>query len=194
MTDFETVLLQRIRALAAVQPRVLVAIDGRCAAGKTTLAAALRAQLGCNVFHMDDFFLRPEQRTPARLRQAGGNVDFERFLAEVLRPLHAGQPVTYRPYDCHTQQLCAPIPVPDAAVNIIEGSYACHPALWDLYDLHVFLSVEPELQRRRIAARNGEQMLPVFTNVWIPMEETYFAQFRIAERADLRAENAVNDE
>lgn len=58
----------------------------------------------------------------------------------------------------------------------------------------MFLSVEPELQRRRIAARNGEQMLPVFTNVWIPMEETYFAQFRIAERADLRAENAVNDE
>ena len=60
MTDFETVLLRRIHALAAVQPRVLVAIDGRCAAGKTTLAASLQAQLGCNVFHMDDFFLRPE--------------------------------------------------------------------------------------------------------------------------------------
>ena len=37
MTDFEPALLRRIRALAAAQPRVLVAIDGRCAAGKTTL-------------------------------------------------------------------------------------------------------------------------------------------------------------
>ena len=104
MTDFETVLLQRIRALAAAQPHVLVAIDGRCAAGKTTLAASLQAQLECNVFHMDDFFLRPEQRTPERLRQPGGNVDYARFLTEVLRPLYDGQAVTYRPYDCHTQR------------------------------------------------------------------------------------------
>ena len=141
MTDFESILLRRIRALAAAQPRVLVAIDGRCAAGKTTLAASLQAQLECNVFHMDDFFLRPEQRTPERLHQPGGNVDFERFLTEVLRPLYDGDPVTYRPYDCHTQQLRAPVCAEARTVNLIEGSYSCHPALWDLYDLHVFLSV-----------------------------------------------------
>ena len=164
MTDFETVLLQRIRALAATQSRVLVAIDGRCAAGKTTLAASLQAQLECNVFHMDDFF---------------------------LRPLHDGQAVTYRPYDCHTQQLHAPVRAEVRAVSIIEGSYSCHPALWDLYYLHVFLSVGLEEQRRRIAARSGEKMLPMFTNVWIPMEETYFAQFRVAERADLSREHGI---
>ncbi|MEE0803287.1 MAG: uridine kinase [Oscillospiraceae bacterium] len=191
MTDFETVLLQRIRALAATQPRVLVAIDGRCAAGKTTLAASLQAQLECNVFHMDDFFLRPEQRTSERLHQSGGNVDYERFLTEVLRPLHDGQAVTCRPYDCHTQQLHAPVRAEVRAVSIIEGSYSCHPALWDLYDLHVFLSVGLEEQRRRIAARSGEKMLPMFTNVWIPMEETYFAQFRVAERADLSREHGI---
>ncbi len=189
MTDFETILLQRIRALAAAQPRVLVAIDGRCAAGKTTLAASLQAQLECNVFHMDDFFLRPEQRTPERLHQPGGNVDFERFLAEVLRPLRDGAPVIYRPYDCCTQQLRAPVRAEERAVSIIEGSYACHPALWELYDLRVFLSVSPEEQRRRILARNGEQMLPMFTKVWIPLEEAYFAQYPVAERADLRREN-----
>ena len=189
MTDFESAALQRIRALAAAQPRVLIAIDGRCAAGKTTLAASLQAQLVCNVFHMDDFFLRPEQRTPERLRQPGGNVDFERCLTEVLRPLRAGAPVTYRPYDCCTQQLRAPVQVEARPFNLIEGSYSCHPALWDLYDLHIFLSVGPEEQRCRIVARNGERMLPMFTNVWIPMEETYFAQFRIAERADLCREN-----
>ena len=191
MTDFEPALLRRIRALAAAQPRVLVAIDGRCAAGKTTLAASLQAQLACNVFHMDDFFLRPEQRTPERLRQPGGNVDFERFLTEVLRPLRDGAPVTYRPYDCRTQQLCAPVHAEARPVNLIEGSYSCHPALWDLYDLHVFLSVGPEEQHRRIAARNGEKMLPMFTDVWIPMEETYFAQFRVAERADLSREHGI---
>ena len=48
-------------------PRI-VALDGRCAAGKTTLAARLQQRSGCNVVHMDDFFLRPAQRTKARLR------------------------------------------------------------------------------------------------------------------------------
>ena len=107
----------------------------------------------------------------------------------MLRPLRDGAPVTYRPYDCRTQQLCAPVHAEARPVNLIEGSYSCHPALWDLYDLHVFLSVGPEEQHRRIAARNGEKMLPMFTNVWIPMEETYFARFQVAERADLCREN-----
>ena len=182
-------LFARIDRLTAERSRVLVAIEGGSASGKTTLGELLQNVYGCPVFHMDDFFLRPEQRTPERLRQPGGNVDFERFLTEVLRPLRDGAPVTYRPYDCRTQQLCAPVHAEARPVNLIEGSYSCHPALWDLYVLHVFLSVGPEEQHRRIAARNGEKMLPMFTDVWIPMEETYFAQFRVAERADLSREH-----
>ena len=38
---------------------LLIAVDGRCAAGKTTLAAALREGTGCQVIHRDDFCLRP---------------------------------------------------------------------------------------------------------------------------------------
>ena len=34
----------------------IIAIDGRCAAGKTTLAARLVKELGGDVIHMDDFF------------------------------------------------------------------------------------------------------------------------------------------
>ena len=60
-------LLTVIRALLDRLARVIAAIDGRCGAGKSTLAAQLQAQLSCRVFHMDDFFLRPEQRTAARL-------------------------------------------------------------------------------------------------------------------------------
>ena len=50
---------------------LVIAIDGRCAAGKTTLAAALQRETGCTVLHLDHFFLRPEQRTPQRLAQPG---------------------------------------------------------------------------------------------------------------------------
>ena len=46
-----------------------VAIDRPCASGKSTLGAALSEIYGCALIHMDDFFLRPEQRTSQRLSQ-----------------------------------------------------------------------------------------------------------------------------
>ena len=79
---------------------VLVAIDGRCGGGKTTLGEYLRKHFECNVFHMDDFYLQPHQRTEERLREAGGNVDYERFSTEVLAPLKECQDVHYRRFFC----------------------------------------------------------------------------------------------
>ena len=57
---------------------LIVAIDGRCGSGKTTLGEYLEQVFDCNLFRMDDFFLRMEQRTPQRLKETGGNVDYER--------------------------------------------------------------------------------------------------------------------
>ena len=84
-------LFARIDHLTAEKDRVLVAIEGGSASGKTTLGELLQNVYGCPVFHMDDFFLRPEQRTEARFTQPGGNVDRERFLEEVLIPLREGR-------------------------------------------------------------------------------------------------------
>ena len=81
---------KQIDALLAEKDFVIVAIDGKCASGKTTLAAELAEIYDCNVFHMDDFFLRPEQRTQQRFAESGGNVDYERFREEVLFPLLSG--------------------------------------------------------------------------------------------------------
>ena len=78
----ETVKIQ-IDELLAEKDMILVAIDGKCTSGKTTLASKLAELYDCNVFHMDDFFLRPEQRTPERFAEVGGNVDYERFYKEV---------------------------------------------------------------------------------------------------------------
>ncbi|MFR7635787.1 MAG: hypothetical protein ACLUYZ_00015 [Lachnospiraceae bacterium] len=64
---------------------------------------------------MDDFFLRPEQRTAARLAQPGENVDHERFLSEVLQPALRGEAVTYHPFRCARQALDEPVTVPGGA-------------------------------------------------------------------------------
>ena len=164
---------------------VLIAIDGRCGSGKTTLARVLQTRLTCTVVHMDDFFLRPCQRTPERFAEPGGNVDRERFLEEVLRPLAAGKPFTFRPYDCAAQALSEPVEVTPAAVRIVEGSYACHPLLTPWYDARIFLTLSPEEQQRRILLRNGPEKLEMFKSRWIPFEEKYFSAFDVENKADL---------
>ncbi|MBQ9902763.1 MAG: hypothetical protein IJM51_10345 [Clostridia bacterium] len=176
---------QFIRNIQMPEQRLLIAIDGRCAAGKTTLASRLQQEIGCNVFHMDDFFLRPEQRTEERLHTPGGNVDHERFLSEVLLPLKSGAEwIEFRAFDCSSMRLKPPVRVSAGEINVIEGSYCCHPALWKYYDLHVFMDVSADEQQRRIIDRNGADGWKVFSGRWIPLEEAYFQAYQIKERCE----------
>ena len=181
-------LLQAIDERLPRQAHLLLAIDGGSASGKTTLAALLAQRYGCPVFHMDDFFLRPEQRTPQRLAEPGGNVDRERFFSEVLQPLRQGGPASYRRYDCRTGQLLPPVLRQAGQLNVIEGAYSMHPELSALYDLSVFLAVSPEMQHRRILQREPAFKQQLFFRQWIPMENRYFQTFSIPERCDLRIE------
>ncbi len=163
---------------------ILIAIDGRCASGKTTLAAELQNRLDCDVVHMDHFFLRPEQRSAERLTVPGENVDHERFLTEVLLPLSRGEYVQYRPFNCKKQSFDKPIRVGDKNICIIEGAYSCHEKLRDYYDLRIFMSVESDEQIRRLVARNGEEGAEVFRKRWIPLEEQYFEACGIVDVCD----------
>ncbi len=184
MNNTLELLTNRIDLLLAQKEQVIVAIDGSCAAGKTTLAGILSQRYDCNVFHMDNFFLRPEQRTPERYAEAGGNVDYERFLKEVLIPLKAREPFFYRPFDCGTLQLTEPVGVAPKKLNIIEGTYSLHPYFGNPYDLKIFLTVTPECQRKRILERPAF-LHKRFFEQWIPMEQQYFDGLAVASAADI---------
>ena len=177
-------LVRRAEALLREKGRAVIAIDGRCGSGKTTLAGLLAARWDCTLLHADDFFLRPEQRTPARLAQPGGNFDRERFYAEALAPLLAGRDALYRPYDCHAGCLRPPVAAPLRPVILAEGSYCCHPDLWGCYDLHVFVTAPLDVRLARLTRRPGVD-LANFRTRWIPLEEAYFAAERLEERCDI---------
>ncbi|MCL2171894.1 MAG: uridine kinase [Defluviitaleaceae bacterium] len=164
---------------------MIIAIDGRCASGKTTLGRELAKKLDCNIIHMDHFFLRPEQRTAERMAKPGANIDYERFLGEVLPHLKAGAAFSYRPFDCQKQEMGEEIFIKAHDACIVEGSYSCHPELFDNYDLRIFLSISADEQMARIIRRDGEEYAAVFREKWIPMEEKYFDVFQIKERCDL---------
>ena len=185
-------IINRINELAAAKERVIAALDGRCASGKSTLAAALEKKLGCAVFHMDDFYLRREQRTEARFAEPGGNVDRERFYEEILFPLRKGdEEIVYRPFSCFSFELMEPRTVKVGCIGIVEGSYSCHPELWGLYDLHIFLTLPPDEQMHRILLREGEERAKMFEHRWIPLEEKYFEASQLEERCELRFDTGL---
>lgn len=177
-------LRRRIGALLAEKEQVIIAIDGNCTAGKTTLTAALAREYDCNVFRMDDFFLRPQQRTAERFAEPGGNVDYERFREEVLEPLKRGGAFSYRPFDCSVMDLSEPVAVEPKKLNIVEGTYSRHPVFGDCYDLRIFLTVSEELQAQRVRQRPAFLHRRFFEE-WIPMERLYFSTFSIRETSHL---------
>jgi uridine kinase len=241
LSDY-SVLFNKITELLQLRETVNIAIEGNCGSGKSTLADIIASKYDCNVFRMDDFFLRPEQKTAERLIETGGNIDYERFVAEIagkLKALHEIKltnseislyntkgiklncneslsdtqfdqefnsdqksenitdededkniftdllPFSYRKYDCKTLTLSNPTSVAPKRLNVIEGCYSLHPAIPDIYDLKIFLKIDPDIQSQRILARNGEFMHKRFLNEWIPMENEYFKALGIEGKCDL---------
>lgn len=177
-------LIEQRLAVCEARRCFIIAVDGRCGSGKTTLSKWLSERLCCPVVHMDDFFLPPEKRTKERLAKAGENIDHERFLAQVLTPLKRGEAARFCPFDC-TTMLFGKEKCVCGRLVIVEGSYSCHPSLWGQYDLRVFCDIDAKLQIKRITERNGEKWAQIFRQRFIPLEEKYFEAFQIQERCDI---------
>jgi len=165
--------------------RVLIAIDGRAGAGKSTLAKELAELLDGEIISMDDFFLPMELRTEERLKEPGGNVHYERFAREVGLKLVYAMPFEYGVFDCSEMKIASKKHIKNGRIVIVEGSYSLRPEFRDLYDIRIFMDVEPDVQMKRITERNGKEMARRFKDLWIPMEEKYFEKCGVKECADI---------
>ena len=163
----------------------VIAIDGQAASGKSTFASFLQDIYHYPIVHMDDFFLQSFQRSKERLSEAGGNVDYERFLKEVVFPLNKKESFSYHIFDCAQMKLNGKREIIFSDKVIVEGSYSHHPYFKEYATLKIFMDINPEEQIKRIKKRNGSFMAERFMNEWIPMENHYFETFDIKEKADL---------
>ena len=186
-----TGILTAALALQPTKPLVL-ALDGRCGSGKTTLAAALAGQFPAStVLHTDDFYLPPAQRSPDWAHTPCANMDLPRLRDEALRPAYEGQPVPYRAYSCREGR-CLPVQQLSAQpLVILEGSYSHHPLLAGYETLRVFVTCSKPEQIRRLQAREGERYAN-FAARWIPLEEAYFAQYNVEVKADFAIDTTPN--
>ena len=190
-------LFATIDKLLKSKPHVVIAIDGKCGGGKSTLASILTEVYSANLIHMDDFYLPAELRTPDRLGEIGGNIHYECFTSQVIPALSelkncnndtAGsfKDYMYQLFDCHVMNYKNKLAtISDLPLTIVEGSYSLRPEFRNAYDLKIFLDISPETQKKRLLARNGEEAYKNFESKWIPMELKYFEGYQVKNCCDL---------
>jgi uridine kinase len=173
------VLCERIASLEnATRTPVLVALDGRSGAGKSTVAGQVGAQVGALVIDGDDFYrggtdaywdaLGPAEKVDLA-------IDWERQRS-LLEQLRRGEAVSWQPYDWDADdgRLAAPVTAGPAAVVLLNGAYSARPELSDLYAHRVLLTVSRDVRRERLLRREGERYRAEWEARWAEAEDLYF--------------------
>lgn len=168
----------RVLASALARPATLgqgrlICIDGLAGSGKTTLAAAVRAQAGCRVLHLDDFY--PGWRGLDRVADQVG---------PLLHELASGRPGTYRRWDWDQDAFVEEVTVDPSPLLVIEGVGAGHRSWSDLITLLVWLDSTQATRLERGLDRDGAAVRDQWIQ-WQDDEQAMLAKEGTDRRADL---------
>jgi hypothetical protein len=158
------------------RPRV-VAVDGRSASGKTTVAALLQAAVPASgVVHTDDVAWYESFFGWDELVAAG-----------VLEPLHRGAAVHYRPPAWDRRERPGAVELPAGlAMVLVEGVGAARRELAGWLDAVIWVQSDAvEAERRGIERDGGNEAAGAFWQEWAAQEIPFLAAQRPWERADL---------
>ena len=179
-----------IRARAVRAQRLVVAIDGRSGAGKSTVAKAVARAIGAVIVPCDDFFAASvsnaewDRRTPEQ--RATEAMDWRRLKREAIEPLRAGRPARWYAFDFPAGPRAdgtyplrgIPTELASKPVVLLDGAYSARPELADVVDLSVLVEAAPRTREARLAAREAADFLQQWHARWDLAEDYYFGQVR----------------
>ena len=152
----------------------IVAIDGGGGAGKSTLAAALTAQLSSSaVIHVDDFIPGPSNDPSWWLR----------LRDQVFIPLSLNQPARYQCFDWNTRKLAQWHAIATGGIVIIEGFSALRPEFRPMLAYGIWVEAPAALRLGRGLARGNEDL--VQWQKWQISDRAYFDAVRPDKAADV---------
>jgi uridine kinase len=189
---------QVIRAAArwrAEHARLVIAIDGHGAAGKSTIADLVAQATGAALVRTDDFFRQAAGPAPARdpARTGAGMgigryYDWPRLRAEAIEPLRAGRAASFRQFDWDHGGVPdggaagGTITVLPGSLIVVEGVSSAAPALSDLVDRAVFVETPAGERTRRLRTRVSPEE---WDDDWLAAEQAYFRLARPPSSFDL---------
>jgi uridine kinase len=188
MTSAET-LVSAIRRVGRPEP-ILVAVDGRSAAGKSTLAAEVAGRIAASVIDGDDFYAGGSEAVwdaMSAAEMAAHCIDWRRQRS-VLETLARGEEARWHAYDWDAgdgRLMEQPTICPPSPTVILEGAYSARPELADLFHLRVLYDAPTGLRHRRWFEREGEGYDDDWARRWSKAEDWYFARVMPPEEFDL---------
>ena len=164
---------------------VIIAIDGRSGAGKTTLAvelaARLRAHHKVSLFHLEDIY-------PGWNGLAAG---IERYVSTVLAPLSRGEAASWVCWDWENHDDGEPRVTLPAEIVIVEGVGAAAAAARPLLSAVIWAEAPDDVRRTRALDRDGGTYEP-FWDQWAAQEEEWLAADKVPLDADVRVLNPAD--
>ncbi|GAC1454313.1 MAG: hypothetical protein PVSMB10_12150 [Pseudarthrobacter sp.] len=164
---------------------VIIAIDGRSGAGKTTLAIELAARLRnhhkVSLFHLEDIY-------PGWNGLAAG---IERYVSTVLTPLSGGEPATWTSWDwANHYDGDTRVTLPSEIV-IIEGVGAAAAEVRPLLSAVIWTDSPDAVRRKRALSRDGGTYEP-FWEQWAAQKNDWLAKDDVPAHADVRVLNQAD--
>lgn len=164
---------------------VIIAVDGRSGAGKTTLAVELAARLRqhhkVSLFHLEDIYPGWNGLMPG----------IERYVGTVLKPLSTGQAAEWTSWDWEKHYdggLNVTLP---AEIVIVEGVGAAADAARPMLDAVVWVESPGDDRRRRALTRDGSTYEPYWDS-WAAQEDEWLSTDEVIDAADIRVQNLAD--
>lgn len=175
-----------ITAILDRRDRMIVAVDGPSASGKSTFASAMADAAGpATVLHLDDFYRPMPVAARAELTPAEGAqqlFDVDRLSTQALAPLRAGRSARFQVYDWATNRLGEWREAPAARLVIVEGVHAADKRCRTFLDVIVFVKTPPQVRWERMLARGQNSAEQI--RRWLAAEDRYFTEHGVLEAAD----------
>lgn len=164
---------------------VIIAIDGRSGAGKTTLAvelaARLRAHHKVSLFHLEDIY-------PGWNGLAAG---VERYVSTVLTPLSRGEAASWTSWDWENHYDGGPRVTLPAEIVIVEGVGAAAEQARPLLSAVIWAESPDDVRRTRALDRDGDTYEP-YWDQWAAQEEDWLAGDDVPHHADFQVHNRAD--
>lgn len=153
------------------------------------MADSLFAQfIDVELIRMDSFFIPlTQQQELSANENLSQNIPHLRWteVEQCVRKLRLGKDVLYRPYLWDEDKLGDETIIHAHQVIIIEGLYALHTRLQDVYNFKIWVDTQFDNRMQRVEMRDGKKLLSLWHNLYVPREVKYIATQKPHDVADI---------